>query len=194
MPLCAQRKAARPVGSHTLSHHEPGGKRAHPISIALLYCQTGHLLMEPMARAVRELASSGKDLFRLKMALVMMTSGLAVKSALYPFSSWLPGSPCQCHGCFQLCFVGAGAEGIHYPALKVYMRILGMDLIIRLRINDLLFRVRNPEPWSLVRPRRCSSIWSSGSLPIHPLPRLDISSWESAWENQVQGWRPQSCT
>ena len=62
------------------------------ISIALLYCQTGHLLMEPMAGAVRELASSGKDLFPLKMALVMMTSGLAVKSALYPFSSWLPGA------------------------------------------------------------------------------------------------------
>ncbi len=52
------------------------------ISIALLYCQTGHLLMEPMAGKVRDLASSGKDLFPLKMALVMMTSGLAVKRSL----------------------------------------------------------------------------------------------------------------
>ena len=47
--VCAKESGETGGGSHTLSHHEPGGKRAHPISIALLYCQTGHLLMEPMA-------------------------------------------------------------------------------------------------------------------------------------------------
>ena len=26
------------------------------------------------------------------------------------------GSPCQCHSRIQLCFVGAGSEGIYYPA------------------------------------------------------------------------------
>ena len=107
------------------------------ISIALLYCQTGHLLMEPMAGAVRELASSGKDLFPLKMALVMMTSGLAVKSALYPFSSWLPGAHANATAASSSVLLVL--KGYIILLLKVYMRILGMDLIIRLRINDLLF-------------------------------------------------------
>ena len=109
------------------------------ISIALLYCQTGHLLMEPMAGAVRELASSGKDLFPLKMALVMMTSGLAVKSALYPFSSWLPGAHANATAASSSVLSGLVLKGYIILLLKVYMRILGMDLIIRLRINDLLF-------------------------------------------------------
>lgn len=162
------------------------------ISIALLYCQTGHLLMEPMAGKVRDLASSGKDLFPLKMALVMMTSGLAVKSALYPFSSWLPGAHANATAASSSVLSGLVLKGYIILLLKVYMRILGMDLIIRLRINDLLLCLES-WPWSLVRPGHCSSIWSSGSLPIHPLPRLDISSWESAWE-PGQGWRPQCCT
>ena len=109
------------------------------ISIALLYCQTGHLLMEPMAGKVRDLASSGKDLFPLKMALVMMTSGLAVKSALYPFSSWLPGAHANATAASSSVLSGLVLKGYIILLLKVYMRILGMDLIIRLRINDLLF-------------------------------------------------------
>ena len=109
------------------------------ISIALLYCQTGHLLMEPMAGAVRELALSGKDLFPLKMALVMMTSGLAVKSALYPFSSWLPGAHANATAASSSVLSGLVLKGYIILLLKVYMRIMGMDLIIRLRVNDLLF-------------------------------------------------------
>ena len=109
------------------------------ISIALLYCQTGHLLMEPMGGKVRDLASSGKDLFPLKMALVMMTSGLAVKSALYPFSSWLPGAHANATAASSSVLSGLVLKGYIILLLKVYMRILGMDLIIRLRINDLLF-------------------------------------------------------
>lgn len=76
--------------------------------------------------------------------------------------------------------------------LKVYMRILGMDLIIRLRINDLLF-VFGILAMVIGSAKALQQHMVKRSLPIHPLPRLDISSWESAWE-PVQGWQPQSCT
>lgn len=109
------------------------------ISIALLYCQTGHLLMEPMAAAVRNLADSGRDLFPFKMALVMMTAGLAVKSALYPFSSWLPGAHANATAASSSILSGLVLKGYIILLLKVYMRVFGMDLIIRLHMNDLLF-------------------------------------------------------
>ena len=58
---------------------------------------------------------------------------------LYPFSSWLPGAHANATAASSSVLSGLVLKGYIILLLKVYMRILGMDLIIRLRINDLLF-------------------------------------------------------
>ena len=87
---------------------------------------------------------------------------------------------------------GLVLKGYIILLLKVYMRILGMDLIIRLRINDLLF----------VFGILAMVIGSAKALQQHMVKRVIAYSsiaqigyifMESAWE-PVQGWQPQSCT
>jgi len=60
------------------------------ISISLLYDLTGHLLMPNMHAAIAELAADGHHTRSLTVSLVLMTIGLSIKSALYPFGAWLP--------------------------------------------------------------------------------------------------------
>ena len=60
------------------------------ISISLLYDLTGHLLMPDLHAAVAKLTAAGLHTRSLTVSLTLMTIGLAIKSALYPFGSWLP--------------------------------------------------------------------------------------------------------
>ena len=137
----AQREGGRPWRQpYGISSWSPVGSGLILISIALYTARQGHLLMEPMAGGCQGAGILRKgDLFPLKMALVMMTSGLAVKAPCIPFSSWLPGAHANATAASSSVLSGLVLKGYIILLLKVYMRILGMDLIIRLRINDLLF-------------------------------------------------------
>ena len=60
------------------------------LGICFLYSITGHLLMSNIQEQVRSLASSGEYHIPLMVSLSLMSVGLAIKSALYPFHNWLP--------------------------------------------------------------------------------------------------------
>ncbi len=64
--VCAKESGETGGGSHTLSHHEPGGKRAHPYLHCPFILPDRPSPYGTHGRAVRELASSGKDLFPLR--------------------------------------------------------------------------------------------------------------------------------
>ena len=60
------------------------------IGISMLYGITGHLLMSNMKETVAELNANGQYTMPLTVVIVLMCVGLAIKSALFPFHSWLP--------------------------------------------------------------------------------------------------------
>ena len=60
------------------------------LGISILYCLTGHLLMEDIHDEVMRLSATGAYLRPLTLSMALITIGLAVKSALYPFHTWLP--------------------------------------------------------------------------------------------------------
>ena len=60
------------------------------IGICILYDITGHLLMSNIKESVAALAATGEYAFPLEMIICLFSIGLAIKSALYPFHSWLP--------------------------------------------------------------------------------------------------------
>ena len=60
------------------------------LGISILYCLTGHLLMEDIHAQVLKLYSTGAYARPLTLSMALITIGLAVKSALYPFHTWLP--------------------------------------------------------------------------------------------------------
>ena len=60
------------------------------LGICHLYAVTGHLLMSNIRQQVQLIAATGQYHISLMVALGLMSVGLAIKSALYPFHAWLP--------------------------------------------------------------------------------------------------------
>lgn len=62
------------------------------MGLAMLYNMTGHLLMESLQPVIVQMADTGKYFLPLTAVMAITTLGLSVKSALYPFHSWLPNA------------------------------------------------------------------------------------------------------
>ena len=60
------------------------------MGICMLYDLTGHLLMSNIHEQVEALALSGEYRTPLLVTIALMSVGLAIKSALFPFHAWLP--------------------------------------------------------------------------------------------------------
>ena len=60
------------------------------LGICFLYGLTGHLLMSNIKEQVALLHMSGEYHIPLLVSICLMSVGIAIKSALYPFHTWLP--------------------------------------------------------------------------------------------------------
>ncbi|MEG2087900.1 MAG: proton-conducting transporter membrane subunit [Angelakisella sp.] len=109
------------------------------IAIALLYDLSGHLLMSPMHTALTQMAARGEYLLPLTVAVGLLTIGLSVKSALYPFHSWLPDAHASATTTSSSILSGLVVKGYILLLLKFYCRVLGLELFAQLGIANLLF-------------------------------------------------------
>lgn len=60
------------------------------VGISMLYDMTGHLLMSNIKETVGEIVAQGEFRMPLVVTIGLICVGLAIKSALFPFHSWLP--------------------------------------------------------------------------------------------------------
>ena len=60
------------------------------LGICFLYDMTGHLLMSNIKEQVQILHGTGDYHIPLLVTVSLMSVGIAIKSALYPFHAWLP--------------------------------------------------------------------------------------------------------
>lgn len=60
------------------------------VGISMLYDMTGHLLMSNIKESVGEIVAHGEYQVPLVVTIGLICVGLAIKSALFPFHSWLP--------------------------------------------------------------------------------------------------------
>ena len=60
------------------------------IGVTLLYTITGHLLMSNIQEAVTAIALQENYKTTLTVIIALMSVGLAIKSGLFPFHSWIP--------------------------------------------------------------------------------------------------------
>lgn len=108
------------------------------ISICLLYDLTGHLLMPDLHAAIAELAAAGRHTRSLTVSLTLMTTGLAIKSALYPFGSWLPDAHGSATNASSAILSGLVLKGHIFLILKVFCRVFGTDTVRLLRGDTAL--------------------------------------------------------
>ena len=109
------------------------------LGICMLYDLTGHLLMENIKEQIDVIMASGTYQVPILIAIGVITVGLAIKSALFPFHSWVPDA-------YGYATVSSGAilsslvsKGYTLLLFKIFYRVIGFEHIANSRILILLF-------------------------------------------------------
>ena len=108
-------------------------------SIILLYAITGHLLMPQLKESVAKLMETGSYTKVLAMLLGMMTAGLGVKSAMFPFHRWLPDAHGTATTTSSAVLSGLVVKGYAVLLITMYVRVFTLDTVRAFHINDAVF-------------------------------------------------------
>lgn len=109
------------------------------IGVVILYTITGHLLMSNIHESVAALAESGQYHVPLTVVVSLISVGLAMKSALFPFDKWLPSAYSNATPTASAMLSSIVSKGYIFLLVKVYVRVIGFDVIRSLGICDVLF-------------------------------------------------------
>jgi len=109
------------------------------IGICILYDITGHLLMSNIKDSVAVLASSGQYVFPLEIIICLFAIGMAIKSALYPFHSWLPDAHGTSTSASSAILSGLVLKGYIILLIKIFYRVIGLDVLYQSKAVNVLF-------------------------------------------------------
>ena len=109
------------------------------IAISLIYSVTGHLLMGQIIVSLSEIAASGAYAVPLAVVILLISVGLAIKSALYPFHTWLPSAHGSATTASSAILSGVVLKGYIILLLKIFYRVFGLEFIHQLQVANLLF-------------------------------------------------------
>jgi multicomponent Na+:H+ antiporter subunit D len=109
------------------------------ISLTLFYDLTGHLLMSNIQESIRELSISGQYEIPLTTTIALVSIGLAMKSALFPFHSWLPDAYTYATSASSAILSSLVSKAYIFLLIKIYYRVIGIDIIFENKILNLLF-------------------------------------------------------
>ena len=109
------------------------------LGISMLYDMTGHLLMSNIKEQIAMIMESGAYRIPMIVTIGIITVGLAIKSALFPFHSWLPDA-------YGYATVSSGAilsslvsKGYIFLLIKIFYRVIGFEYISGSNILNILF-------------------------------------------------------
>lgn len=109
------------------------------IGICMLYDLTGHLLMSNIREAVAYIVADGTYMVPLLVTIALMSIGLAIKSALFPFHSWLPDAYGYSTVSSAAILSSLVSKGYIFLLIKIFYRVIGFDIIRQSRIIHVLF-------------------------------------------------------
>lgn len=109
------------------------------MGICMIYDLTGHLLMSNIKESVAMLSTSGEYAVPLTVVIGLMSVGLAIKSALYPFHSWLPDAYGYSTASSSAILSSLVSKGYIFLLIKIFYRVIGLDIMVGHKITDILF-------------------------------------------------------
>ena len=109
------------------------------LGLTYLYGLTGHLLMSNIQEQVAVLAETGEHARALTVTIALMSVGLAIKSALFPFHTWIPDAYGHATPTSSAVLSSLVSKGYIFLLIKIYYRVIGLDVVNQTRINDVLF-------------------------------------------------------
>ena len=108
------------------------------IGLTLLNSIAGYLLMEPLAKAVAILAELGKFHRPLIVSMGLMTVGLGIKSAMFPFHLWLPDAHGGTTTASSAILSGLVLKGYIALLVTLMLRVFGLELMRRTGLCNVL--------------------------------------------------------
>lgn len=109
------------------------------IGITLLYDVTGHLLMCNIREEVVMIMETGIYSEPLTVIIALICVGLAIKSALFPFHSWLPDAYGYSTPSSSAVLSSLVSKAYIFLLVKIFFRVIGWEVISKNRIVDILF-------------------------------------------------------
>lgn len=109
------------------------------MGLVFLYGLTGHLLMSNIHQGVVHIVEQGEYHIPLMVAIALMCTGLAIKSALFPFHSWLPDAYGYSTVASSAILSSLVSKGYIFLLIKIIYRVIGFDVIQQSKIINVLF-------------------------------------------------------
>ena len=109
------------------------------LGLCFLYDLTGHLLMSNIRESVQALADGGQYQTPLLVAICLMCVGLAIKSALFPFHTWLPDAYGYSTLSSAAILSSLVSKGYIFLLVKIFYRVIGFDVIRDSKVIHVLF-------------------------------------------------------
>lgn len=109
------------------------------LGLSMLYSVTGHLLMVNMHEQIVRLSKTGEYEIPLTVSMALMSVGLAVKSALFPFHTWLADSYSYSTPASAAILSSLVSKGYIFLLFKIFYRVFGFDFVLDHKVTNLLF-------------------------------------------------------
>ena len=109
------------------------------LGLTFLYGMTGHLLMSDIHEQVVQIVERGAYSYTLTVTVALMSVGLAIKSALFPFHTWLPDAYGYSTPTSSAVLSSLVSKGYIFLLIKIFHRVIGMDVIVEMRITNIFF-------------------------------------------------------
>lgn len=109
------------------------------MGLCMLYDLTGHLLMSNIQQEISEIMAAGTYRIPMLIAIGIMTVGLAIKSALFPFHSWLPDAYGYSTVSSAAILSSLVSKGYIFLLIKIFYRVIGFEHIAGSHILNILF-------------------------------------------------------
>lgn len=109
------------------------------MGICTLYDLTGHLLMSNIKEQVTLIAATGSYHVPLLITIVLLSVGLAIKSALFPFHAWLPDAYGYSTVSSAAMLSSLVSKGYIFLLIKIIYRVIGFDVFCSSKIINVLF-------------------------------------------------------
>lgn len=109
------------------------------MGLCMLYDLTGHLLMSNIKEQAALIYASGEYRIPLLIVIALMSVGLAIKSALFPFHAWLPDAYGYSTVSSAAILSSLVSKGYIFLLIKIIYRVIGFDIFNSSKIINILF-------------------------------------------------------
>lgn len=100
------------------------------LAIAITYNLTGHLLMENIQATIAELYDSGRYIRPITVIIGLFFVGLGIKSALYPFHTWLPDAYGYSTPAASAVLSSIVSKAYIFLLIKIFYRVIGIRIVM----------------------------------------------------------------